>query len=70
MPIGQGCEEFSSLVYQLAAERDATLAYTKRELGLYSGGVFDIELTDPKPFAAKTFKAAHADNEFSRGEVD
>ena len=41
----------------------------KKGIGLYKDNVFEIELTDPKPYAAKAFKAPHADSAFLREEV-
>ena len=71
MAISAGCEEWSSLVYQLAFDWDAELAYTKEELGLCNCAKFDIKLTDASapPNAAKPYKCSESDREFMSKEV-
>ena len=61
VPIGKDCEQFASDVYKFAFKYDGRLAYTKQEMGKYTGGQFDIQLTDRTPYAAKAYRQWESD---------
>lgn len=51
VPLGQGTDGHLSEVYQTTVALDDCFAYTKAEMGMYTGSQFDMELTDWTPIA-------------------
>ena len=49
--IGIGVEEHLGAIYAATIALNDCFAYTKREMGLYSDGEFDIDLSDWTPYA-------------------
>ena len=57
-------------IYRATVSLDHCFAYSKAEMGIYTDGLFDIELDDYTPYVAAPYHMSLADLEFSRNEVD